>query len=141
MASGGIHLDSACGIPCRQPVPAPGADPQPRSQTSACRGAARAWDREQPVLSAVSFSSAFLFVFPEWSCWIVTSRRRRGGSRCFAAALMWVFSTSSNSLPSQRSELHPLLITAALQRRRRGKDPIQSRCFQTMQRGRGLLCL
>lgn len=53
----------------------------------------------------------------------MTSQRRRGGSLCFAAALMWVFSSSSNSLPSQRSELHPLLITAALQRRR-GRERI-----------------
>lgn len=110
-------------MPCRQPFPAPGADPQPHSQTSACRGAARQ-DREHPVLSAVPFRSAFLFVLPEWSCWIVTSRRGRGGSWCSAAALMWVFSSSSNSLPSQRSELQPLLITAALQRRRRGREKI-----------------
>lgn len=54
----------------------------------------------------------------------MTSQRRRGGSRCVAAALMWVFSTSSNSLLSQRSELYPLLITAALQRKRREKEKI-----------------
>lgn len=39
-------------------------------------------------------------------------------------ALMWVFSTSSNSLLSPRSELHPLLITEALQRKRREQEKI-----------------
>lgn len=100
-----------------------GLTPSPTARPSASRGAAHQ-GREQAVLSAVPFRSAFLFVFSEWRCWIVTSRRGRGGSRCFAASLMWVFSSSSNSLPSQRSELHPLLITAALQRRARATEKI-----------------
>lgn len=37
---------------------------------------------------------------------------------------MWVFSTSSNSLLSLRSELYPLLITTALQRKKREKEKI-----------------